>query len=81
MSGKGAANPLVIGFVAAAGLLSALLVLYTLTHRRPPIPADLDHLGAGGADQCLRCHGPGMRNARGRNHPLNDRCFDCHERV
>ena len=81
MRQKGAANALVIGFVAAAGLLSVLLVLYTMAHRRPPIPADGDHLAAADAAQCLRCHGPGMRNARGRNHPLNDRCLDCHERA
>jgi hypothetical protein len=81
MREEGAANGLVIGFVAAAGLLSALLVLYTLAHRRPPIPADADHATAVVEIHCLRCHGPGMKNARGRNHPLNDRCFDCHERA
>jgi len=81
MSERGATNVLVIGFVVAAGALSAMLVAYTLTHRRPPIPADSDHSTAAGADQCLHCHGPGMKNARGKNHPLNDRCFSCHERV
>lgn len=81
MSERGAANALVLGFVAVAALLSALLVAYTLTHRRPPIPADSDHLTAIDAGECLRCHGPGMKNARSRNHPLNDRCYSCHERA
>lgn len=81
MTERGAVKAPVLGFVLAAGLLSALLVVYTLSHRRPHIPRDADHVASGSEYQCLRCHGPGMKNARNRNHPLNDRCFSCHERA
>jgi mono/diheme cytochrome c family protein len=81
MTERGAVKAPVVGFVLAAGLLSALLVAYTLTHDRPPIPKDADHVDSLAEPQCLRCHGPGMKNARNRNHPLNDRCFTCHERA
>ena len=67
-------------FVAAAGLLMALLIGYTLTHRRPLIPADASHRDVVEAAKCLECHGPGRRSARGPNHPLNDQCFSCHDR-
>jgi hypothetical protein len=66
-------------FLVVAGVLSGLLVAYTISHRRPPIPADRDH-AVEDPDACLSCHGPGRKDARGPNHPLNDRCFDCHER-
>ena len=66
-------------FVIVAGLLTVLLVGYTLSHRRPPIPADMDHAGVADPLRCLECHGPGRANARGPNHPLNDQCFGCHE--
>jgi hypothetical protein len=78
---RGTVKAPVVGFVLAAGLLSALLIVYTMTHRRPPIPGDADHAASGSEHQCLSCHGPGMKNARNRNHPLNDRCFSCHERA
>ena len=71
-------RPLLI-FLVAAVLLSGALVAYTISHRRPPIPADADH-AVRTATECLSCHGPGTRNARGPNHPLNDQCFNCHER-
>jgi len=67
-------------FLAAAGLVMALLVGYTLTHRRPHIPADADHAGVLEPARCLECHGPGRDHARGPNHPLNDQCFSCHDR-
>ena len=67
-------------FLVVALALTALLVTYTITHRRPPIPADADHAVVDTA-ACLSCHGPGKKNARGRNHPLNDQCFNCHERA
>lgn len=67
-------------FVIVAGLLTVLLVAYTLTHRRPPIPADSDHAGVADPMRCLECHGPAKKNARGPNHPLNDQCFGCHDR-
>jgi len=67
-------------FVVVAGVLTVLLVAYTLSQRRPPIPADADHAGVGDPARCLACHGPGQREARGPNHPLNDQCFGCHDR-
>ncbi|MFQ5878228.1 MAG: hypothetical protein ACE5JH_11180 [Acidobacteriota bacterium] len=67
-------------FVLLAAVASGSLLLYTLSHRRPPIPADRDHFGIHDARRCLDCHGPGGKDARGPNHPLNDQCFQCHER-
>ncbi|HEU4401543.1 MAG TPA: cytochrome c3 family protein [Candidatus Polarisedimenticolia bacterium] len=57
------------------------MIGYTLSHRRPLIPADADHLGSLEPARCLDCHGPAGRRPRGRNHPLNDQCFNCHERA
>jgi hypothetical protein len=74
------ATPVVV-FLALAGLLTGLLVYYTVTHRRPPIPNDADHAGVVEASRCLSCHGPGQKRPRGPNHPLNDQCFNCHERA
>jgi hypothetical protein len=71
---------MVVFFVLAA-LVSGALVLYTVQHRRPFIPADADHAGEQAPAQCLSCHGPGARKARGPNHPLNDQCLSCHERA
>jgi hypothetical protein len=66
-------------FLVVAVVLSGLLVAYTIAHRRPPIPADVDH-AIGDPAACLVCHGPGKKDARSPNHPLNDQCFNCHER-
>jgi hypothetical protein len=79
LSGGGGSRRGLLIFLVVAALLSGLLVAYTITHRRPPIPADADH-AAGDPAACLTCHGPGKKDARGRNHPLNDQCFNCHER-
>lgn len=70
-----------VAFLVVAGSLSILLVVYTVTHRRPLIPADADHRGVADERRCLECHGPGRAHARGRNHPLNDQCLNCHERA
>jgi len=67
-------------FVVVAGALTVGLVAYTLSHRRPAIPADADHAGVADPVLCLECHGPSRPQARGPNHPLNDQCFGCHER-
>jgi hypothetical protein len=67
--------------MALAASISGMLIAYTLSHRRPPIPADADHLRSGDPAACLDCHGPGRKNARTPNHPLNDRCLECHERT
>ena len=70
---------LLFGFLGGAALLTVALVGYTVTHRRPAIPADADH-AVNQAARCLDCHGPAGRRPRGPNHPLNDQCFNCHER-
>ncbi len=72
--------PRVVVFLALAGSLAGFLVYYTVSHRRPPIPNDADHAGVVEPARCLTCHGPGRNRARGPNHPLNDQCFNCHER-
>ena len=71
---------LAVFLIFAAAILGALLV-YTLSHRRPRIPADADHIRSRDPALCLDCHGPGRKRARGPNHPLNDQCFNCHERA
>lgn len=68
-------------FVIFALGLTGLLIAYTLVHRRPLIPADPDHARSLEPVRCLDCHGPTGKNRRGKNHPLNDQCFSCHERA
>lgn len=80
MTSRSSGRGRLIIFLCLAGALSGLF-LYTLSQRRPRIPADADHLRSAEPPQCLECHGPAGRHARGKNHPLNDRCFDCHERA
>ena len=67
-------------FLGLALLITGSLLVYTLTRRRPPIPADRDHAPGVDAARCLQCHGPSGANARSPRHPLNDQCFNCHER-
>jgi len=62
-------------------ILLGALVMYTLTHQPPRVPADADHLSSDDPQTCLDCHGRGKRNARSKNRPLNDRCWECHERA
>jgi hypothetical protein len=80
LSGASGSKRGLLIFLVAAVVLSGLLVAYTISHRRPPIPADVDH-AVGDSAACLSCHGPGRKDARGPNHPLNDQCFNCHERI
>jgi hypothetical protein len=61
--------------------LVGLLVTFTITHQRPPVPRDADHLRSDSVDYCLSCHARGKPHARPKNHPLNDRCWECHERA
>ena len=61
--------------------LVVLLVIFTVTHQRPKVPADADHLKSDEIRVCLSCHGRGASHARSKNHPLNDQCWDCHERA
>jgi len=69
-----------VGVLAIASVVTTGLVIFTLRRTPPPIPPDPDHLGSRVAADCLACHGPGAGHPRGRNHPLNDQCFNCHER-
>ena len=62
-------------------VLVALLVIFTVTHQRPKVPANADHLKSDDPEVCLSCHGRGKVNARTKNHPLSDHCWECHERV
>ena len=69
----------VIAFVVLASCLTVGLVVYTLRHRPPALPADADHRPGQTASECLRCHGPGMKSPRGPNHPIAEgSCFNCH---
>ncbi|MEE9291757.1 MAG: hypothetical protein V3U83_02390 [Acidobacteriota bacterium] len=79
MTGHPRRRPGLILFLAGAAILMGALVYYTFSVRPPLLPADRDHLSRDPVD-CLRCHGPGGTDPRGPNHPLNDRCFECHER-
>jgi len=74
-------NRRVVVVLACMLVLVALLVVYTATHQRPKVPADAQHLKSDDPQDCLSCHGRGQRNARTKNHPLNDRCWECHERA
>ncbi len=62
-------------------LLAVLLLVFTITHQRPLVPRDPDHLRSDDPEDCLSCHGRGRSHARPKNHPLNDRCWECHERA
>jgi len=62
-------------------VLTVLLVVFTVTHQRPLVPADAIHHGSDDINSCLKCHGRGRPNARPKNHPLNDHCWECHERA
>lgn len=68
-------------FMALVVVVVGGLFAYTLRRQPPILPPDRDHRLAATPDVCLSCHGPGARNARGPNHPLNDQCFNCHERA
>lgn len=81
MSHEGGAGVRLAVFLAVALAVPTLLVVYTVTHRRPPIPADADHVRTFEPAGCLACHGPAGKRPRDRNHPLNDQCFSCHERA
>ncbi len=62
-------------------VLVVLLVLFTVTHQRPLVPRDAVHLKSDETGYCLSCHARGKVNARPKNHPLNDQCWECHERA
>ena len=70
----------VVVFLSMLALM-VLLVIFTVTHQRPKVPADIDHLKSDDPHACLSCHGRDASHARSKNHPLNDQCWDCHERA
>ena len=66
-----------------AGVLAVIVVggiLGLLATRRPPpaIPRDAAHRGVRGEAGCLECHGVDGAFPQGKNHPLTQRCFQCH---
>ena len=71
-------------FVLIAFLLlfSAAFLMIAFRRQPPVIPADADHRdtgdGRGRWADCMSCHGPGKKNARGPNHPFGERCGECH---
>ena len=71
--------PLII-FLVVGGTLAVLLVVYTVLHHPPRLPADADHRTSRQPAECLDCHGPGKKSPRGPNHPpAQNQCFNCHE--
>jgi DnaJ-class molecular chaperone len=74
-------NRRVVIVLALMILLAGSLVLFTVTHQRPRVPRDADHLKSDDPEVCLTCHGRGRSHARSKNHPLNDHCWECHERI
>jgi hypothetical protein len=66
--------------LAAGSAVATGMVFYTLRRTPMPIPVDPDHRSSRVALDCLVCHAPGAGRPRGKNHPLNDQCFNCHER-
>ena len=74
-------NRRVVVVLAVMIVLAVLLVVFTVTHQRPLVPRDADHLRSDETASCLSCHGRGRPNARSKNHPLNDRCWECHEQA
>ncbi len=66
----------------AAGLLVIAGMIWLLATRQPPpeIPSDPVHQEARRASTCVECHGVDGPMPRTKNHPLNDRCFQCHLR-
>lgn len=78
---EGELNRRVIVVLGMMIVLVVLLVTFTVTHQRPLVPGDLVHLKSAEIEYCLSCHGRGRPNARPKNHPLNDHCWECHERA
>jgi hypothetical protein len=65
---------------AAVALLAVAGMLWLLATRKPapPVPGDAAHAEARGEGDCLECHDLDGPAPRGRNHPISQRCFQCH---
>ena len=51
------------------------------TWKQPPIiPDNAYHSQARRSQECVQCHNVDGPAPRSQNHPLNDRCFQCHLR-
>ncbi len=73
------------GAWVAAGAIAAVVVgllLWMLATRKPPpeIPADADHATVRRESGCLQCHGVGAPLPQPKNHPISQRCYQCHVR-
>jgi hypothetical protein len=72
-------------WVGAAALVAILVggMLWLLATREPPplIPLDPDHVAARGDAACLDCHSHDGAAPRSKNHPLGQRCLQCHVRA
>lgn len=54
-------------------------ILYFLSLEKViPTPADETHAGLTEIAECFECHGEGEINARKKEHPPKDQCFECH---
>jgi hypothetical protein len=67
---------LIAGLLAVAGMVWLL----SSWEQPPVIPDDAYHWEARRDRDCVLCHNVDGPNPRSKNHPLNDRCFQCHLR-
>ncbi len=59
----------------------AVMVWLLSTWEQPPtIPGNAYHREPRRAQECVQCHHVDGPAPRSKNHPLNDRCFQCHPR-
>ena len=70
---------LLLGAAVALLLVAGMLWLLATRTPPPPIPVDDEHVQARQVDDCQICHSPDGPAPRSRNHPMSQRCFQCHE--
>jgi hypothetical protein len=69
----------VIGGILAGVLAVAAMAWLLSTWKQPPtIPDNAYHREARRSQDCVQCHNVDGPSPRSKNHPLNDRCFQCH---